>query len=1045
MEWLFQRDSEATHWVARRGSEILDIASSADGRSGLLPALVSAVSTPATQRDALELLHWIRKNPREGHPLSVVRVPLTTGVVSDSLDLLMVPGIFEPEDWGYTFLEGLLRRPESAYQNKVAVELGTGSGWISLALLRLTGLKRVFGIDINSIALQVAQINAYLNSFDDHFRPQFDGERRLMHERFEVFESNLLSEIKDRSHMVDMVLGCIPQVLAPSPDLDIKEALEQRDEDRLYDLSNYFLLQGVYEDQFGLGLLARAIEESIEVLNPRGAVVLNIAGRPGTPIIESMFARRGFAPSVVWETRVQQAADTDIKVLADLEARTGNPFEFYINRHSRQPIGAGTAEAIRSAGQPIWHNLRVYEGTLNFEPQLRPFFASMRQLGLTKMLDQVDLSEVDSEQISFLRRLAFEFCRSATAPYTHEAGCIELRNLISTYLERYFRLRFPAEQLFIGPSREVMGWGLLTTMCEPGDTVLVSQHCKEVYHKAIFRAGVEAVYTNDDIAETALLVETLRPKVVLSALVDDERRNFAAFSALLESAKAVGATIILDGSDDFQITSRLHENPLFEASTRVGLDGRLLLLCGLTRNTVYPGLQPAFVVGASHKLVQALEVFAEATYSRNDTFAELYYRHLFEEILQFQLARPSSTTQEFDPNSLSTPELSSRVRTANAWPAFTSWPPYESARTLIRLDYGENEVALPPRLVQGLLLGFTNLGEQVVEANTREAVAGYLGADASHLVLGSGVFPLLHDAAVSLGKRLGRPARVAIPDGHYGYFPPIFSTAGAEVVRLETKEEDGWLLNQGALDARKDEFDAVLINHPTNPLGVAYPRATLESLLAWAEANHKWVFCDEIFGGLTYGETHCSALELKPSFKQLLVFDGLSKSFAAGGLRVGWAAARDPAFARCMRHHSLLLPARHALVATEALFAGFRPDGTEEARAEVHAEQSALVSKLSARRDTLVSTLKDFGLDVAGPKSLTRAGLFVSLDCRPLYRDGEDGDAFAIRFREETGLQINRPTWAGLKDHARLCFSLRDDRFHQTIARLKRYCREHEF
>ncbi|KAJ0916152.1 putative methionine S-methyltransferase [Helianthus annuus] len=49
----------------------------------------------------------------------------------------------------------------------------------------------------------------------------------------------------------------------------------------LHDLSNYCALQGFVEDQFGLGLIARAVEEGIDVIKPMGIMIFNMEGVQG--------------------------------------------------------------------------------------------------------------------------------------------------------------------------------------------------------------------------------------------------------------------------------------------------------------------------------------------------------------------------------------------------------------------------------------------------------------------------------------------------------------------------------------------------------------------------------------------------------------------------------------------------------------------------------------------------------------------------------------------------------------------------------------------
>ena len=48
--------------------------------------------------------------------------------------MLEIPSIFIPEDWSFTFYEGINRHPDSIFKDKTVCELGCGNGWISIAL-----------------------------------------------------------------------------------------------------------------------------------------------------------------------------------------------------------------------------------------------------------------------------------------------------------------------------------------------------------------------------------------------------------------------------------------------------------------------------------------------------------------------------------------------------------------------------------------------------------------------------------------------------------------------------------------------------------------------------------------------------------------------------------------------------------------------------------------------------------------------------------------------------------------------------------------------
>lgn len=47
---------------------------------------------------------------------------------------MVIPSIFIPEDWSYTFYEGLNRHSDSIFKDKTVAELGCGNGWITIAI-----------------------------------------------------------------------------------------------------------------------------------------------------------------------------------------------------------------------------------------------------------------------------------------------------------------------------------------------------------------------------------------------------------------------------------------------------------------------------------------------------------------------------------------------------------------------------------------------------------------------------------------------------------------------------------------------------------------------------------------------------------------------------------------------------------------------------------------------------------------------------------------------------------------------------------------------
>lgn len=58
--------------------------------------------------------------------------------------MMEIPSIFIPEDWSFTFYEGINRHPVSMFKDKTVAELGCGNGWISIALADKWSPLKVF-------------------------------------------------------------------------------------------------------------------------------------------------------------------------------------------------------------------------------------------------------------------------------------------------------------------------------------------------------------------------------------------------------------------------------------------------------------------------------------------------------------------------------------------------------------------------------------------------------------------------------------------------------------------------------------------------------------------------------------------------------------------------------------------------------------------------------------------------------------------------------------------------------------------------------------
>jgi len=138
---------------------------------------------------------------------------------------------------------------------------------------------------------------------------------------------------------------------------------------------------------------------------------------------------------------------------------------------------------------------------------------------------------------------------------------------------------------------------------------------------------------------------------------------------------------------------------------------------------------------------------------------------------------------------------------------------------------------------------------------------------------------------------------VIIPAPFWVSYPEQVRMLGATPVVLPTREEDGWKLDPKVLaKALTPKTKAVILCTPSNPTGSAYSESELLALIEVLRPHDAWIIVDEIYAELVYdGFVHHSIAKLAPDLvDRIVVVDGVAKTFAMTGWRIGWALAPAP-------------------------------------------------------------------------------------------------------------------------------------------------------
>ncbi|RYC32215.1 pyridoxal phosphate-dependent aminotransferase [Lichenibacterium minor] len=138
---------------------------------------------------------------------------------------------------------------------------------------------------------------------------------------------------------------------------------------------------------------------------------------------------------------------------------------------------------------------------------------------------------------------------------------------------------------------------------------------------------------------------------------------------------------------------------------------------------------------------------------------------------------------------------------------------------------------------------------------------------------------------------------VVIPAPFWVSYPDMVLIAGGTPVIVQTTLEQNFKLQAEDLErAITPKTKWVLLNSPSNPSGAAYSRAEMKALTdVILRHPDVWVLTDDIYEHLVYGDfTFCTPAEVEPGLMdRTLTMNGVSKSYAMTGWRIGYAAGPD--------------------------------------------------------------------------------------------------------------------------------------------------------
>jgi aspartate/methionine/tyrosine aminotransferase len=184
--------------------------------------------------------------------------------------------------------------------------------------------------------------------------------------------------------------------------------------------------------------------------------------------------------------------------------------------------------------------------------------------------------------------------------------------------------------------------------------------------------------------------------------------------------------------------------------------------------------------------------------------------------------------------------------------------------------------------------GLPELRQAIADKTLRDS--GYQ-VDADQVVVTNGGKQAVYEIFQIL---LNDGDEVIIPAPFWTSYPQVVKLAGGSPVEVFSGYRQGFVPTVQQLEqARTERTKAIILNSPSNPTGAVWSEDLVREVGQWALDHHLWVISDEIYEHLSYDGAHTSyAGALLPEIRQqLIVLNGVAKTYAMTGWRVGWMVA----------------------------------------------------------------------------------------------------------------------------------------------------------
>lgn len=269
---------------------------------------------------------------------------------------------------------------------------------------------------------------------------------------------------------------------------------------------------------------------------------------------------------------------------------------------------------------------------------------------------------------------------------------------------------------------------------------------------------------------------------------------------------------------------------------------------------------------------------------------------------------------------------------------------------------------------------------------------------------------------------------VIIPAPYWVTYPELVTYSGGSNVFIETNEQNGFKITAKSLrQAITSKTKALVLTTPSNPTGMVYTKQELESIAQVLQGSSIVVIADEMYEKLLYDGEFVSVGSISQDmFERTITINGLSKSVAMTGWRMGYCACADTTLIKLMTNLQSQCTSNINSITQKASIIAL--EGGVDTQIE------SMRQAFLARRDLAVAGINQ----IKGLRTLSPQGafyLFISIG----NACGGDSMEFCKQLLEQEGVALVPGSAFGMDSFVRLSFACSSEQLNQGIERIARF------